>query len=190
VLACAALTLQSARESRTLSALMRPRWILALVCLALSACSAEPLDVAPNVDLSRFQGQWFEIAKLPRLTQANCTGTTAFYKLQGSGLDVVNECHLDRLDGKLKSSSARVNTSSEGLAAKLSIDVGGFTGDYWILEVGEHYEYAVVGVPSRDYLWILSRTSKLDQTKLDGILARTKAAKFDTSRLEFTQQAP
>ena len=169
---------------------MRPRWILALVCLALSGCSNEPLDVAPNVDLARFQGQWFEIAKLPRLTQANCKGTTAFYKLREGGMDVVNECHLDRLDGTLKSSAARVNTTAEGQAAKLSIDVGGFFGDYWILEVGESYEYAVVGVPSRDYLWIMSRTPKLDQPKLDAILARTKAAKFDTARLEFTVQAP
>ncbi len=173
---------------------MRRPWILALVCLALSAsvsaCSNEPLDVAPNVDLTRFQGQWFEIAKLPRLTQASCTGTTAFYKLREGGMDVVNECHLDKLDGKLKSSAARVNTTTEGQAAKLSIDVGGFFGDYWILEVGENYEYAVVGVPSRDYLWILSRTTRLDQAKLDGILARTKAAKFDTTRLEFTVQAP
>jgi apolipoprotein D and lipocalin family protein len=174
---------------------MRPRWILALVCLAVSACSLsacanEPLDVAPSVDLARFQGQWFEIAKLPRLTQAACTGTTAFYKLRDGGMDVVNECHLDKLDGKLKSSAARVSTTSEGQAAKLSIDVGGFFGDYWILEVGDSYEYAVVGVPSRDYLWIMSRTPKLDQAKLDGILARTKAAKFDTSRLEFTLQAP
>lgn len=169
---------------------MRPRWILALVCLALSACSNEPLDVAPNVDLARFQGQWFEIAKLPRATQANCTGTAAFYTLRDGGMDVVNECHLDKLDGKLKSSSARINTTAEGPSAKLSIDVGGFFGDYWILEVGENYEYAVVGVPSRDYLWILSRTTKLDQPKLDAILARTKAAKFDTSRLEFTVQAP
>jgi apolipoprotein D and lipocalin family protein len=172
---------------------MRPRWIFALVCLALSAlpaCSNEPLDVAPNVDLARFQGQWFEIAKLPRITQANCTGTTAFYKVREGGMDVVNECHLDKLDGTLKSSSARVNTTTEGQSAKLSIDVGGFFGDYWILEVGENYEYAVVGVPSRDYLWILSRTAKLDQPKLDAIVARTKAAKFDTSRLEFTVQAP
>ncbi len=127
---------------------------------------------------------------LPRFTQANCTGTTAFYTLREGGMDVVNECHLDRLDGTLKSSVARVSTTDEGAAAKLRIDVGAFYGDYWILEVGETYEYAVVGVPSRDYLWILSRTPKLEQAKLDAILARTRAAKFDTSRLELTQQGP
>ena len=92
--------------------------------------------------------------------------------------------------GRSGSGAARVNSAGEDTAAKLRIDVGGFFGDYWILEVGESYEYAVIGVPSRDYLWILSRTAKLDQTKLDGILARTRAAKFDTARLEYTLQAP
>lgn len=168
---------------------MRFRWIFALACLALSACADEPLDVAPNVDLPRFQGKWFEIAKLPRLTQSNCTGTTAFFTMREDGLDVVNECHLDRLDGQLKSSAAHVSTTGEG-AAKLLINVGGFSGDYWILEVGEHYEYAVIGVPSRDYLWILSRTPKLDQEKLDGVVARAQKNKFATSKLEFTLQGP
>jgi apolipoprotein D and lipocalin family protein len=156
--------------------------------LALAACSQEPLAVAENVDLARFQGKWFEIAKLPRPTQANCTGTTAFYTYREAGLDVQNECHLASLDGELRSRVARATVADS--TSKLAIDIGGFTGDYWILEVGEKYEYAVVGVPSRDYLWILSRSPKLDKPTLDGILARMSAAKFDTSRLEYTLQAP
>ncbi|MFO0762501.1 MAG: lipocalin family protein, partial [Byssovorax sp.] len=91
------------------------------------------------------------------------------------------------LGGALKQRSARAEITD--VSAKLSIDVGGFTGDYWILEVGEHYEYAVIGVPSRDYLWILSRTPKLDEALLQGIEARAHAAKFDTARLERTPQA-
>ena len=92
--------------------------------------------------------------------------------------------------GEQHGSLANVDASGEGTAAKLRIDVGGFYGDYWILEVGEHYEYAVVGVPSRDYLWILSRTPTMDKPALDGILTRTREKKFDTARLEFTVQAP
>ena len=56
--------------------------------------------------------------------------------------------------------------------------------------MGEHYEYAVVGVPSRDYLWIMSRTPVLDAATYDGIVQRMATAKFDTSRLEKTLQAP
>ena len=170
---------------------MRSLWIAAaFACLATAGCSSEPLNVAPQVDLARFQGQWFEIAKLPRYTQARCTGTTAFYALREGGLDVTHQCHLEKLDGLIKSSFARVNASGEGAASKLSLDVGGFGYDYWILEVGEHYEYAVIGVPSRDYLWILSRTPQLDQAKIDAILRRMRASKFDTARLEYTPQAP
>jgi apolipoprotein D and lipocalin family protein len=166
---------------------MRLRWIVALACLALSGCSYEPLDVAPQVDLARFQGKWFEIAKLPRTTQSSCTGTTAFYTLRNGGLDVTNECRRGKLDGEVASSAARVDTTGEG-TAKLSIQIGVFSGDYWILEVGEHYEYAVIGVPSREYLWIMSRTPTLDQTVLDGIVSRMTAKKFPMSRLEHTVQ--
>ncbi|MEO7331124.1 MAG: lipocalin family protein [Minicystis sp.] len=159
---------------------------LLLTALPLVGCSNEPLDTAPNVDLSRFQGRWYEIAKLPRPTQANCKGTQAFYTLRGQGLDVVNQCHLDRLDGELKQRNARAEVTDS--SAKLSIDVGGFTGDYWILEVGEHYEHAVIGVPSRDYLWILSRTPTLDEKTFTSLVQRAHDAKFDTSRLERTEQ--
>lgn len=167
---------------------MRSRWIVGLALAVLSGCSEEPLDVAEDVDLARFQGKWYEIAKLPRPTQADCTGTTAFYTLREGGLDVENQCHLAKLDGELRSRSARA-TVADG-SAKLAIDIGGFSGDYWILEVGPSYEYAVIGVPSRDYLWILSRTPKLDQGTLDGVVERMRAAKFDTGKLEYTLQAP
>ena len=167
---------------------MRSRWIVGLALAVLSGCSEEPLDVAEDVDLARFQGKWYEIAKLPRPTQADCTGTTAFYSFREGGLDGENQCHLAKLDGELRTRSARA-TVADG-SAKLAIDVGGFSGDYWILEVGPSYEYAVIGVPSRDYLWILSRTPKLDQGTLDGVVERMRAAKFDTGKLEYTIQAP
>ena len=158
--------------------------------LSLTGCADEPLDVAEGVDLVRFQGQWFEIGKLPRITQADCTGTTAFYTVRDGGLDVVHQCRLHTLDGELHSRTARAVVNDPTVTAKMKIDVGGFFGDYWVLEVGEHYEYAVVGHPSRDYLWILSRTPSMEQDKLDGILARAREKKFDTSKVELTKQAP
>ena len=177
----------------TLDVLMSPtRSLLALAFVALSAlalggCGNEPLDVAPSVDLARFQGKWYEVAKLPRPTQANCKATTAFYTLREGGLDVTHECHLDTLDGELRQRTARATVADS--TAKLNIDFGGFSGEYWILEVGEHYEHAVVGVPSRDYLWILSRTPTLDEPTLTSLVKLAHDAKFDTGRLEYTVQA-
>jgi len=159
-----------------------------LAVLALVACSNDPLDVAPNVDLGRFQGKWYEVAKLPRSTQSDCVGTTSFYTVSGSNVDVRHECHLGSATGQLKSIAMSAKVDDPKVPAKMSLDVGGFYGDYWILDVGEHYEYAVVGTPSRSYLWILSRTPTLDGAVMKGILDRAQSKKFDTSRIEYTPQ--
>jgi apolipoprotein D and lipocalin family protein len=166
------------------------QWIgrLALFALLATGCQNEPLDVAP-VELSRMQGKWFEIAKLPRQSQAGCVGTTAEYQLKSDQeLLVVNECHEGALDGPLKRIAARAVASDAAEPAKLSLDFGFAYGDYWILEVGEAYEYAVIGHPSRDYLWILSRERSLPKAKLDGVLERAKGRGFPVGILDFTPQ--
>jgi hypothetical protein len=73
--------------------------------------------------------------------------------------------------------------------AKLAVNVGGYTGDYWILDVGPNYEYALVGHPSRLYLWLLSRTPVLDSGSTQSLLAKAQALHFDTSQLVYTPQA-
>jgi apolipoprotein D and lipocalin family protein len=150
-----------------------------------------PPEVAPDVDLARFQGKWFEIAKLPRATETDCTGTVASYWLRPDGeLDVISECRVGAPGGPARSMTATARVPDRAMPAKLALEVHGFFGDHWILELGEHYEYAVVGHPSREYLWILSRTPSLDPDSLTGILERARADKFDVDRLEYTRQAP
>jgi apolipoprotein D and lipocalin family protein len=162
---------------------------LGLIAVALSGCTNDPLDVAPNVDLYRFQGKWFEIARLPRATQEHCTRTTAYYTMvSDSQLTMVNECHVGSSAGALRSVETIAKVPDANAPAKLSLDFGAFYGDYWIIDVGEHYEYAVVGHPTRQYLWILSRTPTIDQVAMGGILERAHAKKFETSRLEYTEQ--
>jgi len=172
-----------------LRALFERSVLVLAMALGLAGCSEQPLDVAPDVDLQRFQGHWFEIAKLPRATQADCTATTASYaRVSDNELVMVNACHLGSLDGPLRSVSARARITDLGAPAKLSVDFGGFFGDYWIVDVGKHYEYAVVGHPTRDYLWIMSRTPSLEGDVLAGILERARAKKFDVTRLQYTKQ--
>jgi apolipoprotein D and lipocalin family protein len=161
---------------------------LALVALMLLGCHDEPLDVA-NVELSRMQGKWFEIASLPRPSQAGCTGTTAEYQLASkTELLLVNECHEGKLDGPLKRVAARAVVTDPAVPAKLSLDFGFAYGDYWLVDVGPDYEYAVVGHPTRDYLWILSRERSLPHATLDGILERARAKGFPVGVLTYTEQ--
>jgi apolipoprotein D and lipocalin family protein len=162
---------------------------ITLLLVALSGCTNPPLDVAPNVDLHRFQGKWYEIARLPRPTEQDCTATTAYYSMATDGqVTMVNECHVGNFTGALRSVSTSAKVTDPNTPAKLSLDFGGFYGDYWIIDVGDRYEYAVVGHPTRQYLWVLSRTPTLDKPTLDGILNRAHDKKFETSRLEYTQQ--
>ena len=83
-----------------------------------------------------------------------------------------------------------MSVPDSSVPAKLALNVGGYTGDYWVLEVGTNYEYAVVGHPSRLYFWILSRTPTLGADVLAGILERAKSAHFETDALEYTPQPP
>jgi apolipoprotein D and lipocalin family protein len=153
----------------------------------LAACTDPPLDVAEGIELERFQGRWYELAKLRRPTQTSCFGTIARYTLDGSdALKVIHECHEDSPDGPRKTSAARAVASDPSEPAKLSLDFGMAYGDYWIIETGDDYEYAVIGHPSRRYLWILGRASTLPKSVLDGVLERARAKGFPVDELDYT----
>ena len=143
-----------------------------------------------NVDLKRFQGKWSEIAKLPRPTQVDCYGTIGMYTLTSdTTMNLVHQCNLGSLSGPINQSQASGVVNDPSVTAKLSVDFGGgFYGDYWIIDLGENYQYAVVGHPTRQYLWILSRTPTLDSTTLSTVLANAQNKGFDTSKLQYTPQ--
>jgi apolipoprotein D and lipocalin family protein len=166
--------------------------LLALWLLAVPGCHAAPLDVVEGVDLQRFEGQWYEIAKLPRVTQADCTGTIARYERKSDHeLVVTNSCRIGHLEGSRRQVVAAARVPNPSVPAKLSMEFGGFFGDYWIIDLDrEGYRYAVVGHPTRQYLWILSRTPALPPATLDPILERAMQKGFDVSRLEYTKQMP
>jgi apolipoprotein D and lipocalin family protein len=165
---------------------------LALCIASLAACHNAPLDVVDGVDFGRFQGRWYEIAHLPRATQINCAGTTAAYRVTSDReLVVTNECSVGGLNGVRRQITASAKVTNPAVPAKLSVDFGGFYGDYWIIDLDRaDYRYAVVGHPTRDYLWILSREPTLETSTLAPILERASQKGFDISRLEYTQQVP
>jgi apolipoprotein D and lipocalin family protein len=165
---------------------------LGLAPVALGGCNGEPpLQVAQNVDLSKFSGKWYEIARLPRTTQTDCHGTTAFYTQNSDGtLTFVNQCNVGAEDGPINTVSMSASIPDPAVPAKLALDIAGFVGNYWILEVDSNYEYAVIGHPSRLYFWVLSRNPTLDPSVMQGITTRATANHFDMSQLEYTPQPP
>ncbi|HEY3666136.1 MAG TPA: lipocalin family protein, partial [Polyangiaceae bacterium] len=97
---------------------------------ALACQSDPPLEVAPSVELSQLQGKWYEIARLPRSTEADCHGTTAFYTPAADGsLGVVNQCNVGSATGKLQTIAMSATVPDSSVPAKLALNVGGYTGD-------------------------------------------------------------
>ena len=146
-----------------------------------------PLDVVESVDLTQYAGKWYEIARYPTFFQAACVSSTADYAARTDGtIGVLNTCLA--ADGSLVSTiegSARVVDPTTN--AKLVVTFPGvpFPGDYWIIDLGPNYEYAVVSDPLRLTLFILSRTPTLDQATLDGILSRLVGQGYDPARLVY-----
>ena len=150
-----------------------------------------PLQTVARVDVEQYMGTWYEIASYPQSFQKGCTGTTATYSLGEDGeVEVVNRCFLESLQGEEKVSRGRARVLNEATNAELEVSFfRPFWGDYWVIELDEEYRYAAVGHPGRDYLWILSRTTQMDASTYDRIVARLREIhRYDPGRLVKTLQ--
>jgi apolipoprotein D and lipocalin family protein len=149
-----------------------------------------PLETVAHVELSRYLGTWYEIANFPQSFQRGCTATTATYTLLDDGnIEVLNRCRKGSLDGEEKSALGRARVVDRATNAKLEVSFfRPFWGDYWIIDLADDYSYAVVGHPSRDYLWILARNPTMDEATYESIVARLQARGYETSRLVRTLQ--
>jgi len=162
--------------------------------LYIVSCRAKtrlPLATVHKVDIHRYLGTWYEVARYPNSFERNCVGVTATYSLRNDGLiKVYNHAHLYRLDGKQTAVTGKAKIADTTSNAKLRVSFfGPFYADYWIIALGDEYEYAVVSEPSRNYLWILSRTPQMDVQRYQHILAALSGQGFDISRLVITPQA-
>ena len=159
-------------------------------CLSSGRETRSPLQVVPTVDLRRYVGEWYEIARFPHRFQEGCVGSSATYTLRDDGkITVLNQCYEGSFTGKLRTAKGTARVADEKTNAKLRVSFfWPFSGDYWIIELGRDYEYAVVGHPDRTYLWILSRTKKMDETLYQDILSRLTPKGYDTTKLLRTMQ--
>lgn len=157
----------------------RHRLLLALLCatsVAVAPVAARAMTPVPAVDLDRYAGLWFEIARIPNRFQKQCVrDTLALYSLQANGgLRVVNQCV--KANGRVDQARGVARVIDRQTRAKLQVSLVSvlgwrpFWGDYWIIGLDEHYRWAVVGSPDRRYGWILARTRALEPAALNSIL--------------------
>lgn len=151
-----------------------------------------PLQTVAKVDLTKYAGTWYEIAAYPLRAEKNCTGVTATYTLRDDGeIEVFNRCRQFTLDGPEDSVKGRARVTDPSTNAKLEVSFfRPFWGDYWIIELAPDYSYAVVGHPSRDYLWILSRTPEMPEAVYSGILKRLEEHGYELDRIRKMVQVP
>lgn len=160
--------------------------------LGCSPVQTDPLEVVDFVDIPRYMGTWYEIASYPASFQAGCVGTTAEYTLREDGkVTVVNRCYDESFEGPVREVEGVARVVDEQTNAKLKVSFfWPFEGDYWIIDLDTDYQWAVVGEPSRQYLWILSRTPKLDEPTYQAILAALPERGYDPAKLQVTPQNP
>ncbi|MDK6075448.1 lipocalin family protein [Massilia varians] len=178
--------------------------ILSLLILSVSpaqaagqaADGAKPLATIPALDVKRYMGTWYEIAMFPNDFQKKCVGfTTATYSLREDGrVDVLNRCR--RADGSTDDAKAVARQVGEATSPKLKVRFAPAIvswlpmvwGDYWVIDLDPDYQLAAVSEPKREYLWILSRTPKVDPAAYDALLGRLRAQGLDMNRLVPTKQ--
>lgn len=152
---------------------MLPRIILLMILISFIKVNGQNMSSKPEtvqkVDLKKYIGTWYEIAKIPNRFQKNCTGnTTATYSLNEDGtIKVVNKCKeedggFDEADGKAKVVDKKTNAKLE-VSFVSFLGIRPFWGDYWIIILDAAYNWAIIGTPDRKYGWILSRTKTLDE---------------------------
>jgi apolipoprotein D and lipocalin family protein len=170
------------------------RGLLAVLMMAASV-QAESVRTVDHVDLDRYLGEWFEIARFPNRFQRMCAGDVrATYTRHPDGrINVVNRCratdgHTTEAQGIARVVDARTSAKLKVRFAPAVLSFLSFVwGDYWILGLGDDYSWAVVGSPDRNYLWILARTPALEPAQLDAARAAARSNGFDTDRLAMTR---
>jgi apolipoprotein D and lipocalin family protein len=171
---------------------------IALVGLAGSCgvFAAAPLPTVSVIEVPRYMGTWYEIAKFPNWFQKKCVGNTrAQYSVRSDGsLQVINRCKLASGDMDEAIGAARQigNASSPKLQVRfapqwLSI-IPAVWGDYWVIDLDDNYQWAAVSEPGREYLWILSRTPRMDPQTYANLLVRLTGLGLDVQKLELTPQ--
>ncbi|GAB4126669.1 MAG: lipocalin family protein [Ignavibacteriales bacterium] len=163
-------------------------FFLTMISFSCSTQNYAPLPVVEYVDVNKYTGKWYEVARLPFKQQEGCTCTTAEYEIiDSTTLAVKNKC---KKDGEIDVANGKAFVVEGTNNAKLRVQFfWPFRGDYWIIFLDQNnYNWAVVGTPSRKYLWILSRTPQMKNEIMNNLIKKIHDVGFDTDKLIFTEQ--
>ena len=172
----------------------------ACVCIFSFAAHAQsadaPVKTIPSLDVQRYLGVWYEIAKYPNWFQKKCANNTkAVYSIRSDGkLKVLNSCRtaegsVSEAEGVARQIGGKDSPKLEVRFAPAWLSfIPMVWGDYWIIDLDSQYQLAVVSDPRREYLWILSRAPQIDQRTYDDLLQRLQSQQFDVRKLELTTQ--
>lgn len=187
----------------------RSRWLMVLVLAALSLTSLKlaaqtspspqalpAVTTIASLDVPRYMGTWYEIAKFPNRFQAKCVANTrARYLAQTDGsVQVLNSCTT--ADGSTIDALGKAIQVGAATSPKLQVRFAPawlswlpmVWGDYWVIDLDADYQLAAVSDAKREYLWVLSRTPQANAKAYDALLDRLKAQHFDVKNLEPTPQ--
>lgn len=151
---------------------------------------SKDLSTVQDLDIDKYLGQWYEIARLPNSFEKGLDCVTANYSLKNNGkIEVINKGFLidDRPNFKTANGTAwRPDNTKEG-QLKVSF-FWPFAGKYYVIALDKAYQYALVGDPSRKYLWILSRSKNMESELLNGLMQTAKTNGFDTESMIMVNQ--
>ena len=151
----------------------------------------------PVLDLPRYMGTWYEVAKYPNRFQRDCArNTRATYTLQPQGtVEVRNRC--TRADGSVNEAvgeARRADAQADGARLEVRFAPAWLSflpfvwGDYWVIDLDPDYQLVAVSEPKREYLWILARRPVVDKAAYDALLARLAQRGFNLDKLEASKQ--
>jgi apolipoprotein D and lipocalin family protein len=175
---------------RALQTLLLASAVALALPAARPAIAADPVTSVPELELSRYAGQWYEIAHLPVSFQRKCAGEiTASYALHADGtIGVRNACRTHDGGHAVAEGVARTVEGHPGrLQVRFAPDWLSWLplvwADYWVIALDPGYQWAVVGDPDREYLWILSREPAMDHAQFDRLKAKAEAMGYDLAPL-------
>ncbi len=158
------------------------------------ASDDSPVRVVDKVDIEKYMGLWYTISSIPQIFTRGCAGgTSAQYALRKDGdVDVYNSCFKE--DGTVYDVKGKAWAAGPETNAKLKVSFVPYiksdllAGDYWIIGLGDNYEYAIVGHPQRKSGWILSRTRELPAVVMKEIKDTLIEEGYDYSRFKKVDQ--